>query len=335
MFALLCSWVVAVAFTPYLGVRMLPDVKPIEGGHAAIYGTPRYQRLRGLVATVIRHKLVVVLGVAGLFALAVLLLGLVKQEFFPISDRPEVMVEVQMPEGTSIAATDAATAKVEAWLRRQPEVRQATAYVGQGAPRFFIAMAPELPDPSFAKIVALTADAKARDTLKLRLRAAVRDGLAPEARVRATQIVFGPYSPFPVAFRVSGPEEAKVRDIAERVRQVMLANTSMRQVNTDWGERVPTAHFVLDQDRLRAIGLSSTDAAQQLQFLLTGTAVTQVREDIRSVDVVARSGGGERLDPARLNAFTLSGADGQRVPLAQLGRVEVRMEDPIMRRRAR
>ena len=335
MFALLCSWVVAVAFTPYLGVRMLPDVKPIEGGHAAIYGTPRYQRLRGLVATVIRHKLVVVLGVAGLFALAVLLLGLVKQEFFPISDRPEVMVEVQMPEGTSIAATDAATAKVEAWLRRQPEVRQATAYVGQGAPRFFIAMAPELPDPSFAKIVALTADAKARDTLKLRLRAAVRDGLAPEARVRATQIVFGPYSPFPVAFRVSGPEEAKVRDIAERVRQVMLANTSMRQVNTDWGEHVPTAHFVLDQDRLRAIGLSSTDAAQQLQFLLTGTAVTQVREDIRSVDVVARSGGGERLDPARLNAFTLSGADGQRVPLAQLGRVEVRMEDPIMRRRDR
>lgn len=334
-FALLTSWVVAVLFTPYLGVRMLPDMAPVEGGHNAIYGTPRYRQLRRGIAWAVTNRTKVALLVVGALLVAGLGMGLVKQQFFPISDRPEVLVEVQMPEGSSIAATSKATAKVEAWLKKQPEAKIVTAYVGQGAPRFFLAISPELPDPSFAKIVVLTPDEHARETLKLRLRKAAAEGLAPEARVRATQIVFGPYSPFPVAFRVMGPDQDKVRNIAARVRDVMLANSSMRQVNIDWGERVPTLHFVLDQDRLRAIGLSSSDASEQLQFLLTGAPVTQVREDIRTVDVIARSSGPERLDPARITGFTLVGNAGQRVPLEQIGKVEVRMEEPILRRRDR
>jgi multidrug efflux pump subunit AcrB len=115
----------------------------------------------------------------------------------------------------------------------------------------------------------------------------------------------------------------------------MLRNEGLRQVNTDWGERVPTVHFVLDQDRLRAFGLTSSDASQQLQFLLTGVPVTQVREDIRSVEIVARTTGVDRLDPTKLGAFTLVGASGERIPLDQIGRAEVRMEDPILRRRDR
>ncbi|QWT21386.1 efflux RND transporter permease subunit [Bacillus sp. NP157] len=335
MFSLLTSWLVAVIFTPYLGVKLLPHIAPVEGGHAAIYGTPRYRAFRRLIAFVVRRKVLVALSVVGLFVVAVLGMGFVKQQFFPISDRPEVLVEVQMPEGTSIDATSKAAGKVEAWLRKQPEAKIVTTYVGQGAPRFFLAMAPELPDPSFAKVVVLTENEKTRDTLKSRLRDAVQKGLAPEARVRATQIVFGPYSPFPVAFRVSGPDEGKVRDIAGQVRTIMQANPAMRTVNSDWAERVPTVHFVLDQDRLQAIGLSSHDAATQLQFLLTGITVTRVREDIRSVDVVARSDGPARLDPAKIGAFTLVGASGQRVPLDQLGHTETRMEDPILRRRDR
>jgi multidrug efflux pump subunit AcrB len=334
-FALLTSWVVAVVFTPYLGVKLLPDLKPIEGGHAAIYGTPRYRQLRSLIAWTIVHKKKVVLSVIAALFVAVFFMGFVKQQFFPISDRPEVFVEVQMPEGSSIEATSAATAKVEAWLKKQPESKIVTSYIGQGAPRFYLAISPELPDPSFAKIVILTPSEEARETLKRRVRVAAAQGLVPEARIRATQIVFGPYSPFPVAFRVMGPDEAQVRAIAERVRGVMLKNGSMRQVNTDWGERVPTIHFVLDQDRLRAIGLSSHDASEQLQFLLTGAPVTQIREDIRSVEVVARSAGPDRLDPARLRGFTLVGAAGQRVPLDQIGKVQIRMEDPILRRRDR
>ena len=133
-------------------------------------------------------------------------MGSVKQQFFPTSDRPEVLVEVQMPEGTSIEATSAATAKVEDWLKQQPEAEIVTSYIGQGAPRFFLSYNPELPDPSFAKIIVLTPDAEARDALKLRLRERIAEGLAPEARLRATQLVFGPYSRFPVAFRVMGPD---------------------------------------------------------------------------------------------------------------------------------
>lgn len=334
-FALLTSWVVAVVFTPYLGVRLLPNLKPIEGGHAAIYDTPRYRQLRSLIGWTIANKKKVVLGTAAAFFVAIFFMGFVKQQFFPISDRPEVFVEVQMPEGSSIEATSTAAEKVEAWLKKQPEAKIVTSYIGQGAPRFYLAIAPELPDPSFAKIVVLTSDAEARETLKRRVRQVAAEGLVPDARIRATQIVFGPPSPFPVAFRVMGPDQAKVRAIAEQVRGVMLKNTSMRQVNTDWGERVPTVHFVLDQDRLRAMGLSSQDASQQLQFLLTGAPVTQVREDIRTVEVVARSAGADRLDPAKLHSFTLVGAQGQHIPLDQIGKMEVRMEDPILRRRDR
>ncbi|MBF7013996.1 efflux RND transporter permease subunit [Novosphingobium resinovorum] len=334
-FALITSWIVAVAFTPYLGVKLLPEIGQVKGGHDAIYDTPRYNRLRRILSGVIRRKWTVAGAVVGAFVIAVFGMGAVKQQFFPTSDRPEVLVEVQMPEGTSIERTSAASAKVEAWLRKQPEAQIVTAYVGQGAPRFFLAMAPELPDPSFAKIVIRTPDEASREALKLRIRRAAADGLAPEARIRATQLVFGPYSPFPVAFRVNGPELGKVREIAAEVEQVMQASGDMRQVNTDWGERVPTVHFVLDQDRLRAMGLTSQEAAEQLQFFLTGTTVSQVREDIRTVDVVARSNGAERLDPARIGGFTLVGAEGQHVPVSQIGRLEVRMEDPILRRRDR
>ncbi|QUP54602.1 AcrB/AcrD/AcrF family protein [Ralstonia syzygii] len=333
--ALIASWVVAVVFTPYLGVKMLPDFKKVEGGHDAIYDTPRYNRFRALLGRVIARKWLVAGSVVGLFALAILGMAVVKKQFFPISDRPEVLVEVQMPYGTSINQTSAATAKLEAWLAKQKEAKIVTSYVGQGAPRFYLAMGPELPDSSFAKIVIRTDSQEERDALKQRLRQAIADGLAPEARVRVTQLVFGPYSPFPVAYRVTGPDAETLRRIAADVWQVMDASPMMRTVNTDWGMRVPTLHFTLQQDRLQAVGLTSSAVAQQLQFLLNGIPVTAVREDIRTVQVTARSAGDIRLDPAKIGDFTLAGANGQRVPLSQVGKIDVRMEEPIIRRRDR
>lgn len=279
--ALIASWFVAVVFTPYLGVKILPAIPKVEGGHAAIYNTPRYNRFRQLLGRVIARKWRVAGSVVAIFILAVLGMGLVKKQFFPTSDRPEVLVEVQMPYGTSIAQTSAATAKIEAWLGKQREAKIVTAYIGQGSPRFYLAMAPELPDPSFAKIVILTDSETSREALKFRLREAVASGLAPEARVRVTQLVFGPYSPFPVAWRVSGPDVKQVQDIAERVKAVLQASPMMRTVNTDWGSRVPVLHFTLDQNRLQATGLTSSAVAGQLQFLLSGVPVTSVREDIR------------------------------------------------------
>ncbi|QNQ99863.1 multidrug transporter [Pseudomonas oryzihabitans] len=333
--ALITSWVVAVVFTPYLGVKLLPETKTVEGGHTALYDTPRYHRFRRVLGQVIARKWLVALLVIGLFVAAILGMAVVKKQFFPISDRPEVMVEVQMPYGTSISETERATAKVEAWLAQQDDARIVTSYIGQGAPRFFLAMSPELPDPSFAKIIVRTDNPEAREALKMRLRDAIAAGLAPEARLRVTQLVFGPYSPFPVAFRVSGPDPQVLRRVAAEVEQVMRASPLMRTVNSDWGTRTPVLRFRLQQDRLQAMGLSSSAVAQQLQFLLSGVPVTAVREDIRTVQVVARAAGDVRLDPARLGDLTLVGAQGQRIPLSQIGDLEVQLEEPLMRRRDR
>src|SRR5437588_1221911 len=286
-YALIVSWLVAVVFTPYLGVKLLPDIAPVPGGHTGIYSTPRYQRLRRLIAWAVDHRFKVAGMVVAVFLLAGLGMGFVKRQFFPSSDRPEVLVEVQMPEGTSIEATTAAAIKVEGWVRQQHEAKIVTTYIGQGAPRFFFSYNPELPDPAFAKLVILTPDARARDRLKLRLRERIAQGLVPEARVRVSQLIFGPYPRYLVNFRVMGPDPDQLRIVANQVQAVMRANPHTRQVNQDWGERTPTVHFVLDQNRLQLMGLSSSEAAQQLQFLLTGVPVTQVREDIRTVDVVA------------------------------------------------
>src|SRR6266849_4793356 len=287
-YALITSWVVAVVFTPYLGVTLLPEIKTLDHAYEHIYSTSRYNRFRRLVAWSVQHKFVVAAAVIGALLLAGVGMTLVKQQFFPNSDRPELFAEVQMPEGTSIEATDAVARKVEAWLMQQPEAKIVTTYVGGGAPRFFISYNPELPDPAFAKIVVLTPNAEARDRLKLRLRERIAQGLAPEAKLRVSQLVFGPYEHFPVAFRVMGPDYDVLRSIAAQVQTVMRANPHIREVSQDSGERAATLHFALDQRRLQLIGLSPTEAATQLQFLLTGVSVTQVREDIRTVDLVAR-----------------------------------------------
>jgi multidrug efflux pump subunit AcrB len=334
-FALIVSWIIAVIFTPYLGVKMLPAIKPIEGGHDAIYGTPNYRRLRALITFAVRHKFVTCGIVAIAFALSGVGMGAVKQQFFPTSDRPEVLVEVRLPEGTSIETTAATVEKIERWLAQQSEAKIVTSYIGQGASRFFFAMAPELPNPAFAKIVVLTPDTEAREDLKHRLRQAVSDGLAPEAHLRVTQLVFGPYTPFPVEFRVMGPDPAQLYAISDKALDIMRSVPDARQANRDWGNRAPVLRFIPDQDRLNLIGLSPAEVGRQLQLLLTGVAVTQVREDIRNVSIVARSAGGERMDPTRLADFSLMSRDGRPIPLDQIGHSEVRLEEPILKRRDR
>lgn len=333
--ALTISWVVAVTFTPFLGVKMLPNIHRLEGGYAAIYETPNYNRFRHLIVTAVRFKYIVVAAVVSLFVASVLGMNLLKKQFFPDSDRTEILVDVILPQGASIEATQGAVKKLEDWLKQQPEAKIVTSYVGGGAPRFYLAYNPELPDPNFAKLIISTPDKKAQKKLLLELRRQVADGLIPEARVRPARFVFGPYSPWPVAFRVSGPDPMKVRTISEQLLAKMLANPHTRQANMDWGERAPTVHFVLDQNRLRLLGLTPSMVGQQIQFLTTGVVLTQVREDIRAVDVVARTDGPDRLDPTKLMNMTLQTNDGRAIPLSQIGHTEVRPEDPILKRRDR
>jgi multidrug efflux pump subunit AcrB len=334
-FALIVSWIVAVVFTPYLGVKLLPAIRPVEGGQHAIYDTPRYRRLRRVITVAVRYKFVTCAIVGMAFALSGIGMGSLKQQFFPTSDRPEVLVEVRLPEGSSIETTLATVQTLERWLDKQTEVKIVTSYVGQGAPRFFFSLAPELPDPAFAKIVVLTPDAEAREVLKQRMREAVSEGLAPEAHIRVTQLVFGPYTPFPVEFRVTGPDPTELYSISQKALDIMRNVPDVRQANRDWGNRTPVLSFVPDQNRLNLIGLSPAEVGLQLQLLLTGIPISQVREDIRNVPIIARSAGGGRLDPTRLADFSLMSRDGRQVPLDQIGHSEIRFEEPILKRRDR
>ena len=334
-FALLASWVVAVVFTPYLGVRLLPDIKQVVGGHDAIYATPLYQRFRRLVTWCIDRRVLVAVAVGLMFVAGVFGLGAVRKQFFPASDRPELIVEVYRAHGTAIAETTKSVETVERWLRGRFEAKVVSSYVGQGSPRFFLSLNPELPDPSFGKLIILTPEPKERDQSKVALRTAIARGLASEARLRVTQLLFGPPVPFPVAFRVVGPDVDVLRGIALKVRDAVAADPEMRDVNLDWGERTPALRIALDPARLRLIGLTPKDAADQLQFLLSGAPVTQAREDVRTVEVTARAVDPERLDPARLASLTVTTKDDRAVPVSQIGQVWIEEEDQILKRRDR
>ncbi|WP_068876461.1 MULTISPECIES: efflux RND transporter permease subunit [unclassified Phenylobacterium] len=335
-FALLVSWAVAVYFTPYLGVKLLPAIKPVPGGHDAIYATSRYARLRSWVDRCVAHRGRVTLAVVAAFLVAGALLALVvPKQFFPSSDRPEVLVEVYMPKGSSIEATEAVVRRLEADVRRLPQTRFVDAYVGAGAPRFFLSLNPELPDPSFAKLVVLTAGHRERDALREALKAEIANGAYPEARVRVTGLLFGPPVPYPVAFRVSGPDANRLRALAAETAQIVRANPKTRDVNLDWGERAPAVRLRFDQERLRLLGLDPSSVARQVGALVSGVTVSQMRVGDRTVDVVVRAPDGERRGLSDLTNLAITTADGRSVPLAGVARLVPEFEDPILIRRDR
>jgi len=334
-FALIASWLVAVVFTPYLGVKLLPNIKPVPGGHDAIYAGPWYQKLRHLVQTCVRRRWQVTGLVVSAFVLCGLGMGVVKKQFFPNSDRSELILEVYMPPGSAFKSTEAVAAQLEKALLQEPQTRMVDTYVGGGAPRFFLSLNPELPDPAFAKLIVQTADAHARDALKRRMRERIADGEFPAARVRVTQLLFGPPVPFPVVFRVSGPDLSLLRSLSEEVRQVVAANPLTKDAFLDWGERSSAYRLVLDQDRLRLLGFTPDEVKSQLNALLSGNPITEVREGNRTVSVVVRAQGSQREDLGNLDNMTLTNSAGVSLPLAQVGHFQAVMEEPILKRRDR
>jgi multidrug efflux pump subunit AcrB len=331
-YALVISWFVAVLFTPYLGVTLLPRYPVRAHTDTELYQTLFYRRFRRLVRGCLRRRWWVITGTAALLALALAgLLGPVQKQFFPGSDRPEVLVSLWLPQGSSVAATDAVARRMEAELAGMPEVRHYATFVGAGAPRFFISANPEMPDPAFAKIVAIARDARARDRVMARLEARVRAGAFPEARVRVHRLLYGPPVPWPVGIRVHGPELAELRRIARQVRAVMEAHPHTHGTRLEWDERAPVWRLRTDPERLRRLGLTPRDLAQQLQFLLDGVPVTQLRQDIRTVEVRAR-GVGPRPRAEDLLRLELKTAEGRAVPLAHVATLEVSYEEPVLRR---
>jgi multidrug efflux pump subunit AcrB len=327
-FALLISWLVAVTFTPYLGIKLLPNYDRHTPGD--LYQTALYRRLRALIGACVRFRKSVVAATIGVLVLSVIGMATqVQKQFFPSSDRPEVLVSVYLPQGSAIGTTDATVRKLEAILSQMEEVKSLSAYVGAGAPRFFISANPEQPDPAFAKIIAIGEDAAARDRIMAELDRHIAAGEFSEARVRVTRLLFGPPVVWPVSFRVMGPDADELRRIAHQIRERMEAHPNTVIPHLEWDERAPSYHLNMDAERLRLMGLTPNEVARQLQLQLNGLAVTELRQDIRSVQVVARSARDGVLLPETLEIKT---AEGRKLSLHQLGELEIRYEDPVIKR---
>lgn len=332
--ALVVSWIVAVVFTPYLGVKLLPN----NAGHAPAHGaydTRLYKALRAVVNWSLRRRWLVIGATVLSFLAAGIGMAFVQQQFFPTSSRPELFIEVRMPEGSSIGATEAAARKAEALLIGDPDARYFTTYVGEGSPRFFLALNPVLPNESFALTVVMSAGPEARERLKTKLEKAVAEGAVPEARVRIDRLNFGPPVGFPVQFRVAGADPVKVREIAGQVREIMRADPRAVDVQFDWNEQAKRVELKVDQDRVRALGLNQQDISETLQTLLSGFKITEYREGTELIDVVARAPAAERLNLEGLRDLSVITGKGRAVPLSQVATLDYGFEEPILWRRNR
>ena len=253
----------------------------------------------------------------------------VQKQFFPSSDRPEVLISVYAPQGSAIATTDQSVRRLEAILMDMPEVKSLSAYIGAGAPRFFVSANPEQPDPAFAKLIAIGQDVEGRDHIISTLEAKIAAGEFPEARVRVTRLLYGPPVAWPVSFRVLGPEPDQLREIAHQIRTLMTGHPNIVMPHLEWDERVPTLYLELDPENLGWMGLTPAEVARQLQFQLRGVAVTELRQGIRSVQLVARNARGEIMMPEDLEIKT---RDGRKLSVKQLGQWQVRYEEPVIKR---
>ncbi|WP_370152437.1 efflux RND transporter permease subunit [Ferrovibrio sp.] len=337
--ALLVSWVVAVIFTPYIGYRLLPTPKNASGGGHGhgddIYRRGIYRYVRPVVDWCVRFRFLVIGATVVIFLASGFSFQFVQQQFFPSSNRPELMVDLRLPQGASIAATEAEALKLEAMLAKDPDVISYTTYVGAGAPRFYLPLNIELPNDNFAQVVVLTGGDKEREAVRERLIRAFQEDFIL-LRGRVNRLENGPPVGFPVQFRVYGSDPMVVRDIAFQVADIMRANPNTRDVNLDWNELSKVVRLDVDQAKARLLGISSQDLATTLNSIVSGITVTQYREGRELIDVVARAVPEERLSLNGIKDINVAGADSSRpVPLTQVAEVKYGLEEGIIWRRDR
>jgi multidrug efflux pump subunit AcrB len=331
--AVVFSWFVSGVITPYLAVKMLPDFKK-HGAHVDPYASPFYSKLRRLIDLAIARRWWVIGATFGAFALAVFGSRFVPQQFFPNSDRPELIVELRLKEGASFGATTEQVKKMEAVLAKDEDVKFYTAYTGAGQPRFYLALDPELPNPGYGVFVVMTKDVKARERVRSRLMAGANEQF-PNVWVRVTRLELGPPVGFPVQFRVVGPDTLKVREIARQVEAVVAASPKMRDVQLDWNDPVRSLRVDIDQEKARTLGLAPADVAFVTQTFMNGAALSQLREKEDLVDIVTRAVPSERLNLETLKDVNLYTREGTVVPLAQVARIRYELEEPVLWRRNR
>ena len=333
--ALIASWIVAVVFTPYLGVMLLPRNLEERAGHDP-YDRPLYHRLRRIVGWCVERRWIVIAATVAAFLVAGLGLQWVQKQFFPLASRPELLVELRMREGASFQATAAQVERFEQVLQGDPLVKYFTAYTGAGSPRFYLSLSPELPNPGYAQFVIMTSDAKQREQLRAKLLALFeRDEAFPQLRGRVLRLEFGPPVGFPVQFRVLGPDPVKVREIAYRVRDEVAKSPLIRDTQLDWNEQVRSLNVKVDQEKARLLGLSTAEISGVVQTVLSGAPVTQIRRGEELIDVVVRSVDAERRTLSNLGDVNLFSRTGAVVPLSQVATIASTFEEPVLWRRNR
>jgi len=333
--ALLISWLAAVTATPFLGAWLLKEHK-VAAGEAArdVYTTRFYTRLRSLIEWCVVHRKTVLAATAATLVIGAAGMGLTEKQFFPSSNRTELMVELWLPEGASIRASEREAARVEKLLESDQDVSSTVSYIGNGSPRFFLSLDQQLFRPNYAQIVVLTKDLKARERVVERMRVALADDFAG-VRGRVMRVPLGPPVNYPVQFRVIGDDPAQLKSIAERVAEKVRANPNTVDVNPDWGDKVLSLRVDVDQDKARSLGISSSGVSRSVAAVVSGVPIGQYRENDRLIDVVLRAPAQERGTLEALGELSVPTPGGRSVPLAQVARVSETLEEPILWRRSR
>ncbi len=329
--ALIVSWVAAVVFVPYLGDKLLPapTAHDAHGNAHDPYQTRFYRRFRGWVEWCVKQRTVVIIATVALFAASVLMFRFVPQQFFPSSTRLELMIDLKLAEGSSLRATEAQAQRLEAMLAEREGVTNYVAYVGTGSPRFYLPLDQQLPAANFAQFVVLADDIEARESLRAWLIDALRDDF-PGITARVTRLENGPPVGYPIQFRVSGEHIDEVRRIAADVAEKVRANPLVSNVNLDWQEPSKTIRVEIDQERARAIGVSSAQVATFIRGSLSGSLVSQYRENNELIEILLRGPENERTRMSLIGSLSVPTSSGQSVPLAQIGSIEYGFEPGVI-----
>ncbi|MDC5416238.1 efflux RND transporter permease subunit [Acinetobacter baumannii] len=358
--ALLVSWVAAVLFVPYLGEKLLPDFtktghqapwyvrlwaritkKPqpqtvaiSQDHHYDPYQSSFYLRFRKMVEFCVTYRKTVIATTVGIFVLSVLMFKMVPQQFFPPSNRAEILVDLKLEEGASLTATEQAVKKVEQFLSKQKGIDNYVAYVGTGSPRFYLPLDQQLPQASFAQFVVLASSLDDRDEIRRSLETQIKQ-LLPQVRTRVSLLENGPPVGYPLQYRVSGEDLNLVRKEAQQVARVISENPNTTNVHLDWGEPSKIISIQIDQDRARQMGVSSLDLANFLNASITGSAIEQYREKRELIEIRLRGDKAERVEVASMASLAVPTANGTTVPLAQIAKIEYKFEDGLIWHRNR